>query len=331
MANKKSTNNNEAPLVSVVILTRNRADSLTRALLAVSKLDYPNFEIIVVDNGSTDNTAQVASNFSARYVFSPAKNGFGQSRQLGINAACGEIIAWCDDDCVPVPEWLQHFVRRLQSEEDLGLLGGQVINVGFNEDKQNKGRSRLLGRNGGLAFVADVRDAEFFGNMNIAVRRKAVQSVGGYDPFLKAGREEIDLAMSLRRNGFRVDYEPAAIVKHYHTGVSYKRGRLFYDNHLMRLYFYFKHFRPRCFAEWINFSRQELQLVGNDFYKWLRAFAATILRGNFHRLLNIAIELFNIISARLAIPWLLWRVRKQCLIKNGQLANIHNSFLLLPK
>jgi GT2 family glycosyltransferase len=74
------------------------------------------------------------------------------------------------------------------------------------------------------------------------VKREAIQAVGGYDPFLRAGHEEIDLAMNLRRSGFRIEFEPAAIVKHFHTGVSYKRGRFFYDNHLMRLYLYLKHF-----------------------------------------------------------------------------------------
>jgi hypothetical protein len=123
--------------------------------------------------------------------------------------------------------------------------------------------------------------------------------------------------MKFRRHGFRVDYEPAAIVRHHHTGVNYKRGRFFYDNHLMRLYFYLKHCRPRRFAEWLSFSRREMQLVGDDLYKWSRAFVAAILKGNFQRFLNAVIDLFNILSSRLAIPWLLLRLGAQESLKNN--------------
>lgn len=306
--NKKDVSNNGFPLVSVIILTRNRADSLARTLQSVNKLDYPNVEVVVVDNGSTDQTFQVASNFSAKYVFSPPSYGFSKSRQLGVETARGEIIAWCDDDCIPEPDWLQHFVKRLQSEDDLGLVGGQVINVGFNDTKQYKGRSKLA-RNGKLIFVANPQEAEFFGNLNMAVKRQAVQSIGGYDPFLKAGLEEIDLAMSLRRNGFRIEFEPAAVVRHFHTGVSYKRGRFFYDNHLMRLYFYLKHFQPHTLSAWLEFLRHELKLLHDDFIRLIRASGSAALRGKFKSFPGLCIELFNLVSARLVIPWLVWRAR----------------------
>lgn len=311
---KKS--DSQLPLVSVVILTRNRAVSLRRTLQALNAQDYPRYEVIVVDNGSKDDTAQVVQEFSAKYIFSSPTNGISLSRRLGVDATNGEIVAFCDDDCVPVPEWLQHIVRRLGNEPELGLLGGQVINIGFDGAHQYKGRQKWTERNGKLTFAADPKEADFFGNANLAFRKETYLKIGGYDPFLQV-MEEIDLAMQFRCNGFRVDYEPAAIVRHHHTGVNYKRGRFFYDNHLMRLYFYLKHFRPKRFAEWLSFSRREMQLVGDDLYKWSRAFGAAVLKGDFQRFLNAVIDLFNILSARLAIPWLLWRLSDQESIKNN--------------
>lgn len=305
------------PFVSVIVITRNRATSLARTLEALTHLDYPSYEVIVADNASTDATAKVAADFSARYLFCPLSYGISRCRKEGVEAASGEIIAFCDDDCVPVPEWLQHVVRRLWKEENLGLLGGQVINIGFQGAHQYKGRQKWTNRNGKLSFAADPKDAEFFGNANLAFRKATYQAVGGYDPFFIAGMAEIDLTMKFRRHGFRVDYEPAAIVRHHHTGVNYKRGRFFYDNHLMRLYFYLKHFRPKRFAEWLSFSRREMQLIADDLYKWSRAFAAAILKGNFLRFFDTIIGLFNILSARLAIPWLLWQIRKQNLTTTG--------------
>lgn len=297
------------PMVSVVVITRNRSASLKRTLQALDCLDYPSYEIIVVDNDSRDDTAQVVKQFPAKYVFSPAANGMSLSRQLGVDAASGEIIAMCDDDCVPISEWLQHLLRRLSIDENLALVGGQVINIGFPASKQYKGRTKWTDDNGNIAFAADPREADFFGNANLAFKKSIVQSIGGYDIFYKAGKEEIDLIMRLRRNGFGIDYEPEAIVRHYFTGANYKSGRLFYDNHLMRLYLYLKHCRPRNLVEWWRFTVREMRLMGDDLYKWVRAFAAAVLRGNPYRLLSAATELFNIMTARLAIPWLLWQAR----------------------
>lgn len=305
-----------SPMVSVIVITRNRSTSLARTLEALTHLDYPAYEVIVADNASTDDTAKVAADFPTQYLFCPLSYGISRCRKEGVEAARGEIIAFCDDDCIPVPAWLQHVVRRLWQEKDLGLLGGQVINIGFQDAHQYKGRQKWTDRNGKLAFAVDPKDANFFGNANLAFRKSTYQAIGGYDPFFRAGMAEIDLAMNFRRHGFRVDYEPAAIVRHHHTGVNYKRGRFFYDNHLMRLYFYLKHCRPKCFSEWLHFASRELRLVGDDLYKWSRAFGAAILKVKFQRFLSVAIDLFNIISARLAIPWLLWRISKQTAAPN---------------
>lgn len=313
--------NETNPMASVIVITRNRSTSLARTLEALTHLDYPAYEVIVADNASTDDTAKVAAEFSARYLFCPLSYGISRCRKEGVEAARGEIIAFCDDDCVPVQDWLQHIVRRLQNEQDLGLLGGQVINIGFEAAHQYKGRQKWTNRNGKLAFAADPKEAEFFGNANLAFRKAVYQMVGGYDPFFIACMAELDLTMKVRRHGFRIDYEPAAVVRHHHTGVNYKRGRFFYDNQLMRLYFYLKHFRPKRLSEWLSFSYREAQLVGDDLYKWSRSFAAAILKVRLQRLPGVATDFFNIISARLAIPWLLWRIRKQDLVAKNAIEN----------
>lgn len=297
------------PQVSIVIITRNRAESLGRTLQALHVLDYPNYEIIVVDNDSQDNTAQIVKQFSAKYIFSPSANGISLSRQLGVEAAHGEIIAFCDDDCVPTPQWLQHFVRRLTMEENLAMVGGQVINIGFSDAQQHKGKVKWTSRNGKMAFATDPKETEFFGNANLAFKKAVVQAIGGYDTFYKAGREEIDLALRLRQRGHRVEYEPAALVNHYHTGIGHKRGRFFYGTDLMRIYFYIKHCRPRGFGNWLEFVHVELQFMIKGLYKWVRALAASIVNRNFQRIPALFTDLFNIVSARLVIPWLLWRLR----------------------
>ncbi|HEX6202961.1 MAG TPA: glycosyltransferase family 2 protein [Thermoanaerobaculia bacterium] len=298
------------PAASVVVITRNRRASLARTLAGIARLDHPSFEVIVVDNASTDGTREVVREAGVRYVFSAARNGISRTRQIGVEAARGEIVAMCDDDCVPEPDWLRRMIDRFAGDERLALVGGRVINVGFPGRRQFKGTSRLVGPNGLMEFVEDPADAEFFGNLNLALRRRAVEEVGGYDPFLKAGREELDLAATLRRSGWRTGYEPAAVVTHHFTGVNYKRGRLIYGAPLMRLYFHLKHQPPHGGAAWRRFAADELAILRRDVVRALRMTAAAVARGQVRRLPELAVEWLNLFAARALVPWLRVRARR---------------------
>jgi GT2 family glycosyltransferase len=288
------------PAASVIVLTRNRALALERALLAVLAQDYPNYEVIVVDNGSIDETREVVARMGVRYVFSPPEDGFALSRQRGVDAARGEIIAMCDDDCVPKRDWLRHLVQRLCSDDRIGLVGGQVINLGFPESKRFKGCGKI-GRNGMITFVSDPREADYFGSANLAFKRSAFDAVGGYDAFFRGGLEEVDLALNMRRHGFRVVYEPSAVVEHHYTGVSFKGSHYSqaYSPDLARLYLYLKYFRPRTFGQWGSFLTYEIWLLGKE------------LCGTFRGAMG---ESARAIAARAAIPRLLqevYQIRQQ--------------------
>lgn len=281
------------PLVSLVILTRNRCLSLERALRALLSQDYSNYEVVVVDNGSIDQTREVVERMGARYVFSPPEDGFACSRQHGVDAARGEIIAMCDDDCVPRQDWLKQLVQRLCSDESIGLVGGLVVNVGFPEGKRFKGRGKI-GRNGVITFVEDPQEADYFGSANMAFKRSAFEAVGGYDPFFRGGFEEADLALNMRRHGFRVEYEPSAVVEHFYTGISFKGSHSSqgYSPEMARLYLYLKYFRPRTPGGWASFLFYEIWLLGKELCRTLR---------------NTTREIVCAMAVRIAIPRLLQR------------------------
>lgn len=295
---------------SVVVVTRDRASSLARALTAIGRLDHPHFEVVVVDHSSRDDTAAVIARCGAKHVVAPPAAGIGGCRQLGIDASDGAIVAMCDDDCVPAPDWLSVLCQRLVADPGLGLVGGRVVNIGFPEEKRYKGRTRMVGPNGVLAFAADPAEAEFFGNANLAFRRTAAEAVGGYDPLCFAG-EEIDLELAMRRVGFSVAYEPAAVVDHHFTGISHKRGRLLRSGELIRLYRCMKHFPPSGTRAWLRFWRHELGLLARDLRRVLRAAGSALLRFQPRRLPAVAIDLANVLSARAAVPWLLHRGRRR--------------------
>jgi GT2 family glycosyltransferase len=297
----------DSPRASVVVVTKNRAASLARTLKALRRLDHPDYEVVVVDHGSTDETAEVADRFGVRRVPCPAARGIAGCRQLGAEAATGEIVAMCDDDCVPAADWLTRLCTAL-ADPAVGMVGGEVINHGFPSSQQSKGRTRAVGPNGRLTWADDPAAAEFFGNANLGFRRSDFLAVGGYDTFFHTGAE-IDLALTFREHGYRVIYEPTAVVDHYFTGVSFKRNRLLYGSQLMRLYRHLKHDRPRSPGAWARFWKDEAGLLGADLGRTARGLASAAWRRDRRRLAATAIDLFNVLSARVAVPWVARRAR----------------------
>src|SRR5690606_12115715 len=95
------------PRVSVVVCSRNGERTLRECLDGILALDYPDFEVILVDDGSTDRTAEIGRDAGVRVV-SAGGRGLGHARNVGLEAATGEIIAYIDDDAYPDPHWLRY-------------------------------------------------------------------------------------------------------------------------------------------------------------------------------------------------------------------------------
>jgi glycosyltransferase involved in cell wall biosynthesis len=301
----------EMPFVSVVMPTRNRADMLKRAIAALEAQDYPNFEIIVVDNGSTDETPQVIADAPrARALVNPIP-GVSLSRQKGIEAAKGSIIAMCDDDTVPKPDWLRHLVEKLVSDDKIALVGGLTINHGFQGVRVNKGRGKI-GRNGTITLLEDPTDSDYFASMNTAFRRDVFLMIGGYDPFYRTGGfEEPDLAMRMKAIGYTIAYVPEAVLDHYHTSVSHRRRFAFYNSDLMRLYFVMKHLRPRGLGAWLSFWSYEAKLMAAELWKVSKAFVIDLMRRDWGRMRGLGLRVYNAFSSRLAIVWIMRRVAER--------------------
>ncbi|MCH7412390.1 glycosyltransferase family 2 protein [Belliella sp. R4-6] len=294
------------PLVTIAVITRDRDESLKRTLASFSELDYPNLEVIVVDNASTDNTKIIIKQFGYQYIFSPKEFGFARTRQLAVEAAKGEFICWCDDDCVPDSDWVLILIRRFQEDERIALIGGGITNHGFAESMRNKGKEKLA-KNATLKICDDFEEPEFFANLNMAARIDSLKTIGGYDLFFKGGYEEVDLVLSLRKNEYKIIFEPQAHVNHFHNSSSYKKGRLIYGASLMRLYLYFKHID---LVGNKGFVKNEAQLFFRDLILAIRLFLSGIKRLSFIRIKRGTIEISNAFISRLSIPIFIYRFRK---------------------
>ena len=115
--------------ISVIVVTLNRAESLQEALRSLIRQERQPDEVIVVDNGSTDNTKEVVLNFkdklNIKYVYE-VQSGIPYARNAGIRNATKDIIAFIDDDCVADRNWLKYLEIPFIKDPHIGVVGGEV-------------------------------------------------------------------------------------------------------------------------------------------------------------------------------------------------------------
>lgn len=117
------------PFVSIVICSRNRLHSLKKyALPSIARLDYPSFEVVIVDDCSTDGTNEFLHNYCEQHPYirtvrNEQSKGLCHARNVGIRNSTGEIIAFIDDDCAVFSDWLQELVNAY-ADEQIAVVGG---------------------------------------------------------------------------------------------------------------------------------------------------------------------------------------------------------------
>ena len=113
-----------APCVSIVVPVKNEGKRINETLESLAKIDYPCYEVIIVDGGSTDDTINIAKKFPFKIV-QTSDSTPGQGRNIGIKNSLGEVIAFTDGDCMPEKNWLKNAVSHLKFK-DVGGVGGPM-------------------------------------------------------------------------------------------------------------------------------------------------------------------------------------------------------------
>lgn len=198
------------PRISVVIRTRDEGKWIGRCLTAVFQQDYPNFEVVVVDNESTDDTSRIVQRFGCRLLTIP-QSGFshGRSLNLGIGQCSGGWVAILSGHCIPVNEkWLRRLVWSFTDSRVAGAYGRQEpLPETSDFDKRD------LWTTFGLDRRMQSQD-DFFHNANSMIRREVWEKI----PFNEEldGVEDRDWAKRVLERGYQVVYDPAASVYHHH-------------------------------------------------------------------------------------------------------------------
>ena len=210
------------PAVTIVVCTRNRAEGLRRALTSLTKLDTAGLraDVLVIDNGSTDHTAEVVEQLAA---FSPIpvvrvvepNPGVANARQRGVSEARGDWIASFDDDQLAEPDWLAELFA-IARREDVKFVGGRVVLAlpGEHADRELAPFTRmLLGASVHMPAARPYDRKTTPGAGNMMAHRSVFERVGPFDPELDRG-EDTDFYMRAVAAGFDVWYTPEAVVHH---------------------------------------------------------------------------------------------------------------------
>lgn len=230
--------NSRCPLVSVVVCTRNRPESVLVTLRSLLAMHYRPFEIVLVDNAPSSDATKDAvlaahgEDPRVRYVKEP-RPGLSCARNRGLLEASADIVAFTDDDVTVDPWWLDGIMRGFQAAPDVACVTGMIATAQLENAaqlyfhlreawgaecerrifdlKENRNDSPLYPYSPGI----------FGAGANFAISRLLTKEIGGFNEALGAGTlsgggEDLEMFMRIILSGNRLAYEPAAIVSHYH-------------------------------------------------------------------------------------------------------------------
>ena len=199
------------PSMTVVICAYNAAATIEECLEHTCRLDYPELEIIVIDDGSTDQTADIVRRFPSACLVTTEHAGLSVARNEGLRLARGELVAYLDSDAYPTPEWPYLLATALDGPT-VGGVGGP--NVPPPDDPP--GARRVASAPGGPVHVllADDR-AEHIPGCNMAFWRDVLIEAGGFDPIYTAAGDDVDMCWKVLERGWEIGFHPAALVWHH--------------------------------------------------------------------------------------------------------------------
>jgi GT2 family glycosyltransferase len=236
------------PRVSVVVCSYNGGRTLEQCLRSLSALDYPDYEVIVVDDGSTDDTRDILAHFADVRVIHQPNRGLSIARNAGLKVATGSIIAYTDSDCFVDPNWLSLLVYQFQ-RSDAAAVGGPNLSP---DDGWMAGCVAAAPGQPTHVLESD-QVAEHIPGCNMAFRREALEAINGFDPQYRKAGDDVDVCWRLQHAGYWITFAPGAFVWHHRrcTPRAYLRQQAGYGE--AEAWLQFKHpdkFNGRGESKW---------------------------------------------------------------------------------
>ena len=234
-----------SPRVSVVVCAYNAERTMDACLASLRTLNYPNYEIIVVNDGSRDRTLEITERHKRLYdadpegprleIISQENKGLSIARNVGAAAATGEIVAYTDSDCVPDPDWLAFMVYKFVRSGFVAVGGPN-----FPPPEPSLVPAAVAVSPGGPTHVLlNDEVAEHIPGCNMGFTKKALEDIGGFDAVFAAAGDDVDLCWRLQNKGYAIGFSPASTVWHYrrNTVKAYLKQQMGYGKAEALLYF----------------------------------------------------------------------------------------------
>jgi GT2 family glycosyltransferase len=288
--------------VTVILINHNGAaieDVITHSVQAIWQQTYPDWELILADDGSTDGSDRLLNSFArgdrVRFTRTADARGVGAARNAAIRLAEGEYLAFLDNDAVPEPDWLARLVDLMERDPQIGACASCVV---FYErpDVINSLGSVLNPQAHGtgvhmhelVGYCRPEGDVMYATGNGMAIRHKVLREIGLFDEGYRFyGHDDSDIGIRIRDAGYTIVQQPDAVVRHLHS-TSKRDPTMFFWDQRNRIRFALKHYHWRELAWFVRYdvlpylNRHQLP---NYVKAWLSAAGNTgaLLR---HRWLN---------------------------------------------
>lgn len=277
--------------VSVIVLSLNGEKVIGNCLESLLKTNYPDLEFIVVNNGSTDSTADiVAKYYPPVKLINLSKNlGFAGGNNRGLSQATGDILILLNDDTTVHPDWVKELIQVMNNDSQIGIAGckiyypdgktiqhaGGYINSHGLSNHYGKGEPDNIKYN-------IIRDVDYVMGAAFAIKRELINKLGLLDEkYYPIYFEETDYCYRARKMGYRVLYVPNSIIYHHEaqSTVMFSAG-FFYKYHKNRLRFMLLNFSNQQLSQAIEPELRWLYSIRNsiEFKSLLRAYAFNFIR-----------------------------------------------------
>ncbi len=198
------------PSISVIVCSYNGSATIRDTMEGLMKLKYPNFDVIVVNDGSTDNLAEIVRKYPVQLI-TTTNCGLSSARNTGMYNAKGEILAYIDDDAYPDEHWL-HYLAYAYMTSSHGAMGGP--NIIPAEDGPLA--TCVANAPGGPVHVLSTDEiAEHVPGCNLSVRKSVLIEIGGFDPIYRAAGDDVDVCWRIQEAGYTIGFHPSALVWHH--------------------------------------------------------------------------------------------------------------------
>ncbi|MEM7416502.1 MAG: glycosyltransferase [Gemmatimonadota bacterium] len=226
----------EWPSVSVVVCAYNAEETIADCLSSLQRLEYPDVEIVVVNDGSRDTTGEIARKYAGVRVIDVPNGGLATARNIGLAEAAGEIVAYTDADVRVDPDWLTYLVQPFLTSDVAGVGGPNVVPA------DDPWVAQCVARAPGAPthVMLDDRIAEHIPGCNMAFRKEALLDIDGFNPVYVRAGDDVDICWRLQARGMQIGFSASALVWHHHRSsvraywrqqVGYGEGESWLDAH----------------------------------------------------------------------------------------------------